>query len=31
MDTTLFFVGTVLLTAWICLNEAILPGIPGVG
>lgn len=25
MDTTLFFIGTVVLTAYICLAEAIYP------
>ena len=31
MDTTLFFIGTVLLTAYMVFADTLLPGIPGLG
>lgn len=30
MDTTLFFIGTVLITAYVVLAEVVVPGAPGI-
>lgn len=30
MDTTLFFIGTLLVTAYVVLAEALVPGAPGI-